>query len=125
MAEAPSSPSRAQSDVVLRAQERVLLVLIVGSAAAFDDVLTGLLDIGVAGTVIESKGLMALLREEMPVFGGLASMLPDNTGTKIVFSATQRFLADRVFDMVDSEFTSDRRPLAFTLPIERVTGMRG
>ena len=116
---------RGGADAVERAQERVLLVLIVGSAAAFDDVLTGLLDIGVAGTVIESKGLMALLREEMPVFGGLASMLPDNTGTKIVLSATQRFLADRVFDMVESEFKADTRPLALTLPIERVAGLRG
>ncbi|GAB4552066.1 MAG: hypothetical protein Tsb0013_14270 [Phycisphaerales bacterium] len=121
---AESSSERSTGEAVERAQERVLLVLIVGSAAAFDDVLTGLLDIGVAGTVIESKGLMALLREEMPVFGGLASMLPDNTGTKIVFSATQRFLADRVFDMVDGEFKADQRPLAFTLPIERVTGLR-
>lgn len=112
-------------DAAERAQERVLLVLIVGSAAAFDDVLTGLLDIGVAGTVIESKGLMALLREEMPVFGGLASMLPDNTATKIVFSATQRFLADRVFDLLETEFKAGQRPLAFTVPIERVVGMRG
>ena len=101
-----------------------MLVMIVGSASAFDDVLTGLLDIGVAGTVVESKGLMALLREEMPVFGGLASMLPDNSGTKVVISATQRFIADRVFDMVDSEFQADQRPLVFTIPIERVAGLR-
>ncbi len=124
MAEDPQTPD-AGADVVERAQERVLLIMIVGSAAAFDDVLTGLLDIGLAGTVIESKGLMALLREEMPVFGGLASMLPDNTGTKIIFSATQRFMADRAFDLVESEFKADQRPLAFTVPIERVTGMRG
>jgi hypothetical protein len=106
-----------------RASERVLLVLIVGTSAAFDDVLTGLLDIGVAGTVIESKGLMALLREEMPVFGGLASMLPENTGSKVVFSVTQRFLADRVFDLLESEFKRSQRPLAFTLPIDRVTAL--
>ena len=68
---------------------------------------------------------MALLREEMPVFGGLASMLPDNTGSKVVVSATQRFLADRVFDLLESEFSAQQRPLAMTLPIERVIGLRG
>jgi hypothetical protein len=121
----PRTPPDEGGKSAERAQERVLLVLIVGSAAAFDDVLTGLLDIGVAGTVIESKGLMALLREEMPVFGGLASMLPDNTGSKVVVSATQRFLADRVFDLLESEFSAQQRPLAMTLPIERVIGLRG
>ena len=124
MAESREGPDKG-ADRAERAQERVLLVLIVGSAAAFDDVLTGLLDIGLAGTVIESKGLMALLREEMPVFGGLASMLPDNTGSKVVVSATQRFLADRVFDLLESEFSAQQRPLAMTLPIERVIGLRG
>lgn len=115
----------ASKDNAERAKERVLLVMIVGSAAAFDDVLTGLLDIGVAGTVIESRGLMALLREEMPVFGGLASMLPDNTGTKIIVSATQRGSAERVFEMVEKEFKSGSRPLAFTVPIDRMAGLRG
>ena len=124
MAESREGPDKG-AERAERAQERVLLVLIVGSAAAFDDVLTGLLDIGLAGTVIESKGLMALLREEMPVFGGLASMLPDNTGSKVVVSATQRFLADRVFDLLESEFSAQQRPLAMTLPIERVIGLRG
>lgn len=124
MAEAPTPPDAGDKSAE-RAQERVLLILIVGSAAAFDDVLTGLLDIGVAGTVIESKGLMALLREEMPVFGGLASMLPENTGTKIVFSATQRFLADRVFDLMEKEFDAQSRPIAFTVPIDGIVGLRG
>lgn len=123
MAETPGAPLSGE-EAVERAQERVLLVLIVGSAAAFDEILTGLLDIGIAGTVIESKGLMALLREEMPVFGGLASMLDDNTGSKVVFSATQRFLADRVFDLLQTEFSSSKRPVAFTLPIDRVIGLR-
>ena len=123
MAEASDAPLGGEA-AVERAQERVLLVLIVGSAAAFDEILTGLLDIGIAGTVIESKGLMALLREEMPVFGGLASMLDDNTGSKVVFSATQRFLADRVFDLLQTEFNASKRPVAFTLPIDRVIGLR-
>ena len=107
-----------------RGPERVLLVIIVPNTTVLDDVATGLLDIGLAGTVLESKGLMTLMREEMPIFGGLASMLPQNTGSKMIFSVTKAELAASAFKMIEREFKQVERPIAFTVPIDRLVGMR-
>ena len=68
----------AASDNPFQRDDLVLVVMIVSSPAILDDLVTGLLDIGLAATIVESKGLMALLREEMPIFGGLASMMPSS-----------------------------------------------
>ena len=59
--------------------ERVLLVMIVPNRTVLDDIVTGLLDMGVGGTIVESKGLMALVKEEMPVFSGLAALIGEQT----------------------------------------------
>lgn len=104
--------------------ERVLVVIIVPNTTVLDDVATGLLDIGLAGTVLESKGLMTLMREEMPIFGGLASMLPQSTGSKMIFSVTTGSLAESAFKMIEREFKQVERPIAFTVPIDRLVGMR-
>jgi hypothetical protein len=107
-----------------RRPERVLMVIIVPNTTVLDDVATGLLDIGIAGTVLESKGLMTLMREEMPIFGGLASMLPQNTGSKMLFSVTTGELAETAFKMIEREFKQVERPIAFTVPIDRLVGLR-
>ena len=104
--------------------ERVLLVIIVPNTKILDDVATGLLDLGLAGTVLESKGLMMLMREEMPIFGGLASMLPQNTGSKMIFSVATREGAEGALAMIEREFKQAERPIAFTVPIDRLVGMR-
>lgn len=107
-----------------RMDERVLLIMIVASTAILDDVITVLLDIDIAGTVVESKGLMALLREEMPIFGGLASMLPETTGSRIVLSVCTRRRVQSVFEILRDEFEDRNRPLALTVPIEQMAGFR-
>lgn len=106
------------------APSRALLVIIVPNTSVLDDVATGLLDLGIAGTVLESKGLMALMREEMPIFGGLASMLPQNTGTKMIFSVTRGDLSESALAMIEREFKQAERPIAFTVPIDRLVGVR-
>ena len=124
MAENPNTGDSSTNESSSPAGDRVLLIIIVASPALFDDLVTGLLDIGIAATVVESKGLMALLREEMPIFGGLASMLPENTGSRLVISVTSRSLASKAFDFLTQEVTQADRPIAFTVPIDRVIGMR-
>lgn len=105
--------------------DRVLLIMIISSPNVLDDVLTAMLDIGVPGTVIESKGIMAIMREEMPVFGGLASMLGATTGSRIILSATTRALADEVFEFLEREVKAKERPLTFTVPVDKAAGLRG
>jgi hypothetical protein len=102
----------------------VLLVIIVANPTSFDDLVTGLLDIGVSATIAQSKGLMAFLREEMPVFSGLAAMIPEVTGSRVVFSATTRELASNVMQFIDEEFEEAERPIGLSIPVDRVAGLR-
>lgn len=103
---------------------RVLLVLIAKSHAVFDDIVTILLDVGVAGTVIDSKGLMALIREELPVFTGLASMVPETTGSRVVMSVTTQSLANTLFKALENEIPAVERPIAVTLPVSTMLGLQ-
>ncbi len=103
--------------------DRVLLVLISADPSQLDALITALLDIGLTrATVVESKGMSALLREEMPIFAGLASLIPERTGSKMLLSASTRTLAESVFEYIEKELKPSERPVGFTMPIERYAG---
>lgn len=106
------------------AAERVLLVLIVPTPGVMDELATALVDIGAPGTVLESKGLMSIMREEMPIFGGLASMLPETTGSKVVLSLTTRSVAGEVMEMLEREFNATDRPIGVAVPAALTGGLR-
>ncbi|MBX3353249.1 MAG: hypothetical protein KF684_09970 [Phycisphaeraceae bacterium] len=104
--------------------DRVLLIIIASSPTQLDDIITVLLDLGLPGaTVIESKGLGAILRQEMPIFAGLASLIPDQTGSRLILSVTRPDAAASFFDFLEHEMTGATKPIAFTLPIDRVSGV--
>lgn len=103
--------------------DRVLLVLISSDPGQLDSLITALLDIGLTrATVLESKGMSALLREEMPIFAGLASLMPERTGSKVLLAATSRRLAEAVFGYIEDELKPSQRPVCFTTVIERYAG---
>lgn len=104
--------------------EHVLLILIVTRPEQMDHAVTGLLDVGLAATFVEARGLMALIREEMPVYSGLASLLPDVTGSRMCFSLTTAGAADRVFRFFETELKPADRPIGFAVPVSRAQGMR-
>ncbi|MEC9373531.1 MAG: hypothetical protein VYC34_06790 [Planctomycetota bacterium] len=122
MADAASpAPNQAEATA---GEGRVLLVIIASSPAMLDELITALLDIGMSGgTVIESKGIGAILREEMPIFAGLAAMLPETTGSRMVFSVTTRAVAEQIFNWVEKELKPARRPIVVTVPVERAVGL--
>lgn len=105
-------------------ERRVLLVMIITNPSTLDQLVTTLVDLGVASTIVESKGLMSILREEMPIFGGLTSLLPQTSGTRMAFSVTSEETADSVFRFIEERFKKAERPIALTLPVERLIGMR-
>lgn len=113
------------TDPIPASSAPVLLVLILTRHEQMDHAVTGLLDVGLAGTFVEARGLMALIREEMPVYSGLASLLPDVTGSRICLSLTTREAAERLFRFFDHELKPADRPLAFTLPVDRAAGPVG
>ncbi len=99
-----------------------LLVLIAKDEAVMDELITGMLDVGITGaTIVESKGLGAILHQDMPIFSGLASLLPQYTGSRMVFALTtvQRISdLQRFIDEVDPP----RRPVGLVIPIEDAFG---
>lgn len=100
-----------------------LLILVARSDDAFDPLVTGLLDVGITGaTVIESRGLGAIVREDMPIFAGLAALLPQTTGSKLVLAITS---ADRIAALGRflAEMRADLRPIGAVLPLTSVFGL--
>lgn len=106
------------------ASGRVLLVIIMSDPRTFDAVVTMMLDLGLAGTVAESKGLMALIREEIPIFSGLASMLPQTTGSRVILSVAKPETAEAMLISLEEEFAASDLPIAFTIGIDRIVGAR-
>jgi hypothetical protein len=107
------------------AGEAVLLFIIVSDPGALDRLITLLLDVGITGaTVIESRGMGAIIREEMPIFSGLAALLPSRTGSRMIVSVTGRQRAADVLSALEREFKERDRPMAFTTPIAQSLGIR-
>lgn len=104
---------------------RVLLLMIVSDPGTLDRLITALLDIGAPGaTVIESKGMASIIREEMPIFSGLAHLLPERTGSRVLLAAMTMEKADEALRVIERDFKERDRPIAVVVPIVRMTGIR-
>jgi hypothetical protein len=122
MSEPPATEAEQRGE--LSPDGRVLLVMIASDHAMFDELITALLDIGLTGaTVIESRGMGSILREEMPIFAGLAALIPEHTGSRVLLSVTTREQAGRVFKYLDTELKASNRPIAVTVPVENAAGL--
>jgi len=100
-----------------------LLVLIARSEESFDPLVSALLDAGITGaTVLESRGLANIIRMEMPIFAGLASLLPQATGTRVVLSIATTTRIDQLMRFI-GQLPPERRPIGVTLPVESVLGL--
>ena len=107
------------------ATERVLLFMIVSDPGTLDRLITVLLDIGAPGaTVIESKGMASIIRDEMPMFAGLAHLLPERTGSRVLLAAMTPAKSDEALSVFEREFKERDRPIALVVPIQRMTGIR-
>ncbi len=107
---------------------RVLMVLILDQAELVDELLTGFLDIGVPGaTVLESRGMGSIIRKDMPIFAGLASLFPEHTGSRVVISVLDRDTADQVTELVEElvgQTDSAHSAICFTLPVDSFHSIR-
>jgi len=100
-----------------------LLLLIARSEESFDPLVSALLDAGITGaTVLESRGLANIIRMEMPIFAGLASLLPQATGTRVVLSIATTTRIDQLMRFI-GQLPLERRPIGVTLPVESVLGL--
>ncbi len=105
-----------------------LMVIIIDQPDLVDDLLTGFLDIGVRGaTIVESRGMGQVVRQDMPSFAGLASLFPENTGSRMILSVMPEALTERVAELVEevgSQFGQPNTAICFTLPVETFRGIR-
>lgn len=100
-----------------------LLVLVARHEASFDQLVTGLLDSGVGGaTVIDSRGLAAIVRQDLPIFAGLAAFLPQSTGSRVILSLCSLDRIEAVRRLT-GEMAPGDRPLAIVLPVESFFGL--
>ncbi len=100
-----------------------LVVLVVRTAESFDPLINALLDAGMTGaTVVDSRGLAAVLRHEMPIFAGLAALLPQTTGSRMIVSIASRESVDMLMRFID-DMPPEVRPVGAVVPIERTIGL--
>ena len=99
-----------------------MLLLIARNEDAFDPLITGLLDVGITGaTIIESRGIGAVIREDMPFFAGLAALLPQHTGSRMLVSVTTPDRIEGLLRYFD-KLRPEQRPVGAVLPVEAVIG---
>ena len=102
---------------------RVLLMLVARDEDSFDHLVTGLLDVGITGaTVVESRGLGAIIRQDMPIFAGLAALLPQQTGSKVILSITTRGNVEALQRFVE-ELPESQRPIGAAVPVDQTIGL--
>lgn len=110
------------------APRKKLFLIILDRAELIDDLLTGFLDIGVPGaTVIQSRGMGSIIRQEMPVFAGLASLFPEHTGSRIILSVVPETMVDAIFALVDEvagQTDQASSAVCFTLDVDQFRGIR-
>lgn len=100
-----------------------LLLLIARDESTLDELVTGLLDAGMSGaTIVESRGLGALLRQDMPMFSGLAALLPEHTGSRVVLSVTDDETIAKLREFLE-EMPGEIRPIGIVVPVVDTFGL--
>ncbi len=105
-----------------------LFVIILDKSQLVDDLITGFLDIGVRGaTIIESRGMGEIIRQDMPVFSGLASLFGETTGSRMLMSVMPESMVEQVYQLVQEvvgQLDQPNSAVCFTLPVESFRGFR-
>jgi nitrogen regulatory protein PII len=109
-------------------QPQKLFLIVLDRPELVDEILTGFLDIGVPGaTVVESRGMGSIIRQEMPMFAGLASLFAENTGSRIIFSVMPDPLVEKVFELVEEvvgALEKENSAVCITVPVDQFRGIR-
>ena len=99
-----------------------LVILLVQHGQAFEAVINATLDAGIIdATIVESQSLASIMRKDMPIFAGLAALLPQSVGSRAIFALCT---ADKASTLISylREITKDDRPIAAAFPVEHFLG---
>ncbi len=106
-----------------------LLIAVINEEDRLDDVLSGLLEIGITGaTVIDSEGMGHVLSRDIPVFTGLRTLIsrarPRNqTIFSVVESEEKVESALALLEEIFGDRAGPATGIAFTVPVSRVLGL--
>jgi nitrogen regulatory protein P-II 1 len=106
-----------------------LLVAVINQEEKLEEILSGLLELGVTGaTVVNSEGMGRLLASEVPIFAGLEQLSsrtrPRNHTLFSVIDDDAR--VDRVVDLLQEVCGGLEQPatgIVFTVPVTRCVGL--
>lgn len=105
------------------------MVIILDQPSLMDDIISGFLDLGVPGaTIMESKGMGQIIRQDMPMFAGLAGLFSESTGSRVIMSVMTKELVDSVYKLIEElagQFELPKSIICFTLPVDDFRSFRG
>ncbi|MSR28661.1 MAG: hypothetical protein EXS03_03685 [Phycisphaerales bacterium] len=108
--------------MVDKAQNQSLMIVLVQHGGSFEAVMNILIDSGVTcAAVAESQSIESIMQLDMPIFAGLAAMLPKAIGSRVVIAVASDQSASTAFGRLE-ELPRDDRPIAIILPSIRVLG---
>jgi len=106
-----------------------LIIIILNKEEHLDELLEGLVGLDVRGaTIIDSVGMGQIIAHDLPVFGGLRSLIsgarPYNKMILSVVSVEQVEPITEVFEQICGSLDEPGTGLIFTLPVDFIKGMR-
>ena len=105
-----------------------LLIAVINREEKLEEVLSGLLELGVTGgTVLQSEGMGRLLQNEVPIFAGLEALAgksrPRNQTLFSVIDDDAKAERALAFLQDVCGFERDGTGIAFTVPVTRALGL--
>ena len=105
-----------------------LLFCIVKDYRKLDMILEGFIEMGITGaTVVDARGMAQVLRNDVPIFAGLATLFPGGTDdSKIILSVLETSKLKNVVQLVEDvcgNFDLPGSGIMFTVPVAFVHGL--
>ena len=111
-----------------QAERKKLVIIILSQPELVEELLTGFLDIGVPGaTVLESQGMGSIIKKEMPIFAGMASLFSEQTGSRMIMSVMPESVIETLFELVEEvvgQIDQENSAMCVTLPVDEFRGIR-
>ncbi|MDH5509504.1 MAG: hypothetical protein OEZ32_04020 [Nitrospinota bacterium] len=105
-----------------------LFICVINRPEAVEDVIAGMLEIGVRGcTIIDTKGMGKVISQDIPIFSGFKTLFAGARESNVtIFSVMDADLVDDAIKIIEDIYQSFSEPssgIAFSLPISRVKGI--
>ncbi|MSQ90816.1 MAG: hypothetical protein EXS01_05410 [Phycisphaerales bacterium] len=102
--------------------EMRVMILLVEHGKAFDTVINSVLDAGISdATIVESQSLASVMRQDMPIFAGLAALLPQSAGARAIIILCDGSRASTLMGYL-KEIPKDDRPIAASFVVDHFLG---